>query len=68
MKSLVFKAEDCCGERPSCTLEIGDRAFGILRLDGDLYNVTIYRGGGLLRRELGLTLDGVQALIATEPA
>lgn len=68
MKSLVFKAEDCCGDRPSCTVDLGDRAFGVTRIEDNLYNVTLYRGGGLLRRELGLTLDGVQALIAKEPA
>lgn len=64
LQDIQFAAGDCCGIHQTATVSRADGVdVGLMRGEGDTYSVTLYRGGGLWKRECCVTADRAQALL-----
>lgn len=64
LADLTFAAEDCCAIHQTATVARPDGIeVGLMRGDDDTYSVTLYRGGGLWRRECCVSAERAQALL-----
>lgn len=64
LDDLNFERADCCATHQSATVLREDGVeVGLVRGDEDTYSVTLYRNGGLWRRECCVTAERAQALL-----
>lgn len=66
LAELVFVAADCCAFHQAATVRRADGVeVGLQRSeDGLTFSASLYGPRGLLTRHLGLSADGVDALLA----
>lgn len=64
LADLEFMAADCCREHSTAfTTRADGTGVGLLGLDDGTYSVTLYRDGGLWRRECCVSPERAQALL-----
>lgn len=64
LNDLDFVAADCCREHLTATATRSDGTdVGLLKLDDGTYSVTLYRNGGLWKRECCVDAERAQALL-----
>lgn len=64
IQDLAFQAADCCAEHQTALVTRSDGVeAGVLRIDDDTYSVTLYRGGGLWRRDCCVSAERAQQII-----
>jgi len=68
LADLVFDAADCCAFHQAATVRRADGIeVGLQRSeDGLTFSASLYNSRGLLTRHLGLSADGVDALLQAE--
>lgn len=64
LTDLQFEAADCCGIHETITVTRDDGAeVGLMRGEDDTYSVTLYRNGGLWRRECCVSAERAQQIL-----
>lgn len=64
LQEIQFAAEDCCGVHQTATVAREDGVeVGLMQGENDTYSVTLYRNGGLWRRECCVTAERAQQLL-----
>ena len=64
LSDIQFAAEDCCGIHQTATVTRADGVeVGLMRGEDDTYSVTLYRNGGLWKRECCVSPERAQALL-----
>ena len=63
LDDLQFVSDDCCGIHKTATVTCDDgTVVGVMAGEG-IYSVTLYRNGGLWRRECCVSAERAQALL-----
>lgn len=63
LEDLNFAVEDCCGVHRTATVTRADGIMiGVMAGDG-IYSVTMYRNGGLWKRECCVSAERAQQLL-----
>lgn len=64
LAELQFTADDCCAIHQTATVTRADGVdVGIMQGEADTYSVTLYRNGGLWKRECCVSAERAQALL-----
>lgn len=64
LNDLQFTADDCCAIHQTATVARADGVeVGLMRGDDDTYSVTLYRNGGLWKRECCVSAARAQELL-----